>query len=270
VVAYIGKLGALAPFHCPSDIGIESSRPSSEETTGNGRVVEYRAPASRRRWSADIGTATPGQIAGLQSVVQGSKPPWVFVEPYAQVTNMLSPEQSVLDPGSWYGPGFSEGGSAVAADGIFALRTLNHPTGGTVDFGYRKGVTDHPVVVSGVPVTWSAYLRGAGVLAVAFRNSSGGYIGVSETRGYSHGALTRMDITRTPPAGAVSARVWATGATQAALPALSWTPAVGAWAIGRGCNRVTVRGFDEAVQLAVRDQPGLRRSSIRFTAIELG
>jgi hypothetical protein len=159
---------------------------------------------------------------------------------------------------------------AVSVDGVMAPRSVAHATGGTVDFGYRAGVADRPVVVPGVPVTASVYVRGTGVLGLSWRDWSGAVISES-TAAYANASMARASrINRTPPAGAASVRFWATGVLQAAMPALSWTPDLAPWSIGRGCNRVTVDGLSEAVQLAVIADPYMRRSGISFTVREVG
>ncbi len=269
MTAYLGPVGSLASFKCPSAVSIDQTRPASYRTTLGGRVKAQRGPLSRRQWSVDISTATPEQVANLHAMVEAGIPPWVWVEPYAQVTNLLSPEQSVLMPGTFSGTGVLEGG-AVSVGGVMSPRSVLHATGGTVDFGYRTGVPDRPVVVPGVPVSVSAYVRGAGILGLSWRDWSGAVIS-EQTAAYSNAALARVSMANlTPPAGAATVRVWATGALQAAMPALSWTPVLAPWSIGRGCNRAVVDGLSEAVQLAVIDEPSLRRSGISFTVREVG
>ncbi|WDF32255.1 hypothetical protein PTW37_10250 [Arthrobacter agilis] len=217
----------------------------------------------------DLSTATPAEAANLQALVEGGKPPWVWVEPYAQVTNLLSPGQSVLAAGTWSGAGFVEGGAVLSADGVFSPRSVLHPTGGTVDFGYRSGAMDRPAVVPDQIVRFSAYLRGTGTLRVSFRDWAGQILKETQAS-YSSTTLARASVASLPPAGAVSCRVWVTGALQAALPAFTWTADLAAWSVGRGCNRVSVDGLSEAVQLAVADSPALRRSAITFTIREVG
>lgn len=269
MTAYLGAAGSLVPFKCPSSVGIGAARPSSARLTLGGRVKVQRGALSRREWSVDIGTATPDEIANLQALELGGTPPWVWVEPYAQVTNMFSPEQSVLLSGTYSGAGWVEGG-AVSVDGASAPRSASHSTGGTVDFGFRGGVSDRPVVVSGVPVTVSVYARGAGVFGVSWRDWANAVISESTTA-YSSATLTRQSRAGlVPPAGAATARVWVTGAFQVAMPALSWTRDLGVWSVGRGCNRVVLEGLSEAVQIAAVSDPSLRRSGLSFTVREVG
>lgn len=270
MTAYLGPAGSLASFTCPSSVSIDQARPASYRTTLGGRVKAQRGPQQRRAWSVDIGTATPAQVANLQAMAEGGKPPWVWVEPYAQVTNLLSPAQSVTMPGTWSGTGVVEGG-AVNVGGVMSPRSVSHSTGGYVDFTFRSaGVADQPAVIPGVPVSVSVYVRGAGDLGISWRNYAGTAIS-SNQKAYTHGTLSRVSMVNLiPPAGAVSAYIWVSGFTQAAMPALTWTPALADWSVGRGCNRVTVDGLSEAVQLAVVADKSLRRSGISFTIREVG
>lgn len=269
MTAYLGPLGLLASFKCPSASSSDQSRPATYRTTMGGRVKAQRGPLSRREWSVDIGTATPGQVANLLSIVEAGTPPWVWVEPYAPVTNLLTPEQSVLAAGTWSGTGVVEGGSAVASDGVISPRTLLHATGASMGFALRDGAIDSPPVLPGVPIVFSVYIRGAGSLTISYRDWSGAIL-TEPNVSYSNAAFARASYQSTPPAGAASAHVRVSGALQAGNPALTWTPDVAEWSLGRGCNRAVVDGLSEALQLAVVDEPSLRRSGISFTVREVG
>lgn len=197
-------------------------------------------------------------------------PPWVWVDPYAQVTNMFSPEQSVLLPGSWVGADSYEGGTAVTTDGVFAVRTLTSLAGGSMDFGYRDGVADHPAVVPGTPVTASVFARGAGSVHLAFLDWAGAVLGAELPAVYSHAGLSRVSVTATPPDGAATARLRVTGASQTAMPALTWTSDLAEWSTGHGCNRVVIQGLSESVSYATTSALGLRRTGLNFTVREVG
>lgn len=269
--AWIGPVGGLVEvLQYKGGLSVETARPSSTKATLGGRVKVQRGPRSRRVWSASVDGVSPVEAAGLLSLEAGSTPPWVWVDPYAQVTNMLSPEQSVLSAGSWFGADAYEGGAAVTADGLLAVRTLTSLAGGSMDFAYRDGAPDYPAVVEGVPVTGSAYVRGTGSVHVEFLDWSGAVIGTEFTATYTHGDLARASVTATPPEGATSARLYVTGASQAAMPALTWTPAVAGWSTGHGCNRAIVEGLSEAIEFASATDPDMRWQSLNFTVREIG
>lgn len=268
--AYLGPVGGLVSLGGMSAPGIKMIRESSDKVTLGGRLKTQRAARPRREWSVSThGLLKPQDTAAVLALEMGGVPPWVWVEPFAQVTNVYSPEQSLLMPGTFSGAGVVEGG-AVSVDGVTSPRSVLHASGGTVDFGYRAGAADRPAVVPGLPVTVSAYIRGTGVLGVSWRDWSGGIISESTTA-YSNPVLARASrVNRTPPPGAATVRFWATGVLQAAMPAISWTPDLAAWSIGRGCNRAVVDGLSEAVKLAVIAEPYMRRSGISFTVREVG
>lgn len=267
--AYLGPAGGLVPFRCPSAVGINTDRAQSFKTTLAGRVKVQQGPVTRRQWQVELGSATPQEIANLQALVEAGTPPWVWVEPYAQVTNLFTPEQSTLASGTWSGSGMSEAG-AVTVGGIQSPRSVAHADGGRVTLGFRDGVAARPPVVPGVPVSVSAYVRGAGWLVVSWRGWDGGELS-SEPVSYDHAAMRRVSLTnRTPPAGAASAEVSISGMRQAAMPCLSWTSEAPAWSIGRGCTRAVAEGLSESVQSAVRDLPYRRRSALSFTVREVG
>lgn len=266
MLAYLGPSGGLVPFKCPSSVEISGERPASYRVTLGGRVKGFRGAKSRRAWSAGIGTATPSEISALQALIEYGTPPWVWVEPYAMVTNLLHPEQSVLLPGTWIGSA-TVGGAGVTADGTRFGRSLI--ASGNVDLHCRASGYDRLPVVPGVPVSASVYGSGTGYVRLVWLNSAGGFISNSDGAS-STGTLTRRTIGATPPANAVSAQLVSVGLTQITLPAYTFTKTPAVWSIGRGCNRVSVDGLSEAVQMAVADDPSMRRSSISFTVREVG
>lgn len=268
--SYLGPIGGMVPFeYYKGGLDVSADRPVKSIRTLGGRVKVQRGPLSRRTWSVSLDHLNPAELSALTALEMGGTPPFVFVEPMARVTNLFSPEQSVLMPGTFSGAGVVAGGS-VNVGGVMAPRSVLHASGGTVDFGYRDGVADRPVVVPGVPVTVSAYVRGTGLLGVSWRDWSGAVISES-TAAYSNATLARSSMVNlVPPANAATVRFWATGMLQAAMPALSWTPAVQSWAVGRGCNRVILEGLSEGINRVIYAAPDQSRSSLSFTVREVG
>ncbi|GAA1110472.1 hypothetical protein HNR24_000378 [Nesterenkonia jeotgali] len=269
MTAYLGPAGGLVPFRCPSAVSITTERAQSFKTTLGGRVKVQRGPVTRRQWQVELGSATPQELANLQALVEAGTPPWVWVEPYAQVTNLFTPEQSTLAPGTWSGNGATEGGAVAVADAM-APRSIMHPSGGAITLGLRFGSADRPPVRPGVPLSVSAAVRGSGVLTAHWHNWQGSAIG-SATKSFSYSEMGRALLENiNPPAAAQSVRVVVTGAQQVAMPCLTWTPDAPPWSMGRGCTRAVEDGLSEAVQAAVRDAPSMRRSSLSFTVREVG
>lgn len=268
--AWIGPPGGLVEIlHYKGGLSVSQERAQSTRTTLGGRVKVQRGPRVRREWSASTPHADPNEAASFLALIQAGTPPWAWVDPYAQVTNMFTPEQSTLVPGSWAGSGWSQGG-AVLVDGLQAPSSVSHPSGATVDFGFRNGSSDRPAVIPGLPVSASAVLRGSGGFGIQWVDWSGATIG-SATTSYNNPSLARVSVeNRVPPAGAARARLFASGALQAAMPCLSWTPEASKWSMGRGCTRAVVEGLSEDIQEASSWDVARRRSALSFTVREVG
>lgn len=267
--AWIGPKGGLVEvLQYRGDLSVQADRPSRSLTTLGGRVKVQRGVRARRVWDAGVEGLTPAESASLLSLEAGGEPPWTWVDPYAQVTNVLTPEQSLVMPGTWSGTDVVEGG-AVTVDGVRSPRSVSHSAGGFVDFTYRSaGEPDQPAVIPGLPVSVSVYVRGSGDLGISWRDYTNTPIS-SNQKSYTHADMARVSMVNLiPPAGAVSAYIWVSGFTQAAMPALTWTKALTAWGPGRGCNRVVVEGLSEAVQQA--SSTGESYSAVSFTIREVG
>jgi hypothetical protein len=268
--AFLGTAGSLIelPIYNAKPT-VSHDRTVSTKRTLGGRVKVQRGARPRRAWTVTSERLTPAESAAMMALELGSTPPWVWVEPLARVTNLLSPEQSVLAPGTWSGTGVVEGGS-VKIGAAYSPRSVSHSAGGTVNFAFRDGEADRPAVVPGIPVSVSAYLRGSGDLGISWRDYGNAVIS-SNQKSYSNSSLGRVSMVNlVVPAGAATAHIWATGFTQAAMPALTWTKALADWSVGRGCNRVVVEGLSEAGQEALYADPGASRSGLSFTIREVG
>ena len=268
MTAYLGPAGNLVGFACPSEEQIEQAdNVSTEVTLGGVRKAQYgqRAP---RAWQVGISTATPEQISGLTGLLRGlyGPPPWVYVGPWAQVSNLLDPASSMLLPGSWAGFG-AAGGPITLADGTRPNYHILNSTGGEIRL---PAVPAFP----GVDVTGSVYAAGEVEFTASldFKDRAGGNI-VSRSVRFNQAVgldLQRSALTATAPAGAVAVMLRLNGALRAALPAVTWTPEAEAWQAGEGAPKVVARGMSKAVQLAVRQEKSMRRVSASFTLEEVG
>jgi hypothetical protein len=273
VSSYIGPYGQLVEFKCPSSLEVSAEARSSFETTLGGRVVEQRGPRGRRTWQASLATAMPSQVAGLEALEMGAlgPPPWVWVPPNAQSQNLLSPDSSVLMPGT-YSTTATPGGSITATDGVFVARTALLPPNDSVILGSRDSLAEGIPVIPGHVITGSVYGSGlGGSLRLIFRDAGGSFLTQPST---PLGAdFSRVKVTDVAPEGAVDAlvRVYSgSNAARTGAPAATWTTELMPWSIGRGCNRATVDGLSESLQMAVRDAPVMNRSAYQFTVRELG
>ncbi|NOJ59763.1 hypothetical protein [Arthrobacter sp. 260] len=236
-----------------------------------GAVYEQRGPRGRRQWSVDIGTATPQEIAMLGALVDGfyGPPPWVFVGPMQMVTNLLSPEQALLDTGTYStGTTITQGGAGTTADGLRYGRSLNVSGGAEVALHRRDSQTERLPVVPGIPVTASIYGSGGAAIRLDWISNTGGFIS-NVTSAAGSGSWTRRVLKATPPSNAAGAQMVVVGATGFTMPAFTWTTDTAPWSPGKGSNAVTVDGLAEAVQMAVQDAPNMRRGSASFTIQEL-
>lgn len=268
--AWIGPPGGLVEIlQYKGGLSVSQERAQSTRTTLGGRVKVQRGPRVRREWKASTPYASAVGTAGFLALLEVGEPPWLWVDPYAQVTNLFTPEQSTLAPGSWSGDGLVEGG-AVTVEGLTVPRSVSHPSGGTITFGMRDGSPDQPPVVPGVRVSVSVSVRGTGALTLHWLNWQGASIG-SASQSYNHSTMASASIEgRMPPPGAVSARLVATGAGQAAMPCFTWTPAAPAWSKGRGCTRAIVESVSENVEMANLEDKARRFSALSFTVREVG
>lgn len=270
--AYLGPKDAMIPFKCPSALQSSAPQRSTMVRLLDGPVFEQRGPRGRREWSVDIGTARPEEVALLGALVDGfyGPPPWVFVGPMGMVTNLLSPEQALLDTGTYStGTGITSGGAGFTADGLRFGRSLNVSGGAEVSLHRRDGATERLPVVELVPVVASVYASGTASIRIDWINNVGTFMS-NVTSTATTGAYTRRQLKATPPAGATGAQIIVVGATGITMPAFTWTPDLAPWSPGRGSSKVTVDGLSEAVQMAVIEDPNMRRSSTSFTVQELG
>lgn len=275
--AYIGPMGRLVKFKCPSGLEVTSEPRSSFRTTMGGRVVEQRGPRGRRTWQASFATATPAEVAGLEALSMGvmGRPPWVWVPPDAMSVNALTPNESLLHS-SVIGASVVPGPARTAADGFYSFSTVTIPAGQLTYVTERarsNGAARGVPVIPGELYTVSAYGAGTGgTLRALFRNAGGSLL-VTPSAAFT-GDFTRRSITWRAPAGATNVLLEAAAPSGAVLsfgaPSVTWTDAPQPWAVGRGCSSATVEGLEESLQLAVRGSESINRSAYSFNVRELG
>ncbi|MHA7275370.1 hypothetical protein ACX80O_02385 [Arthrobacter sp. Hz1] len=272
MTAFVGMAGNLLTLEEVDVVDITQTRPRSERMTLDGTINEQRGKTSRRQWNIGLGSSTAAELASLQALELGAfgPPPWVWVEPYAQVTSLLSPEQAVLLDGSFpTSADVKPGGAGITADGIPFGRSVNITNGADVFLHYRRSTPDRLAVRPKIPVVGSVYASGNAYLKIEFFNAVGTFIG--EVSGAAVlGNLSRRITAAVAPDGSATAQLRVYGATQLTLPAFTWTREAAPWAVGRGCNRVSLLGLSEAVEAASVDVDAFRRSAMKLTARELG
>lgn len=248
-----------------------------------GGGVRYRERRNRpgREWRVQISDARVDEIAHVEHLVTATVGPYVWVDSYAQVTNLLLPEESV---GNATTPSLAFGGTEPMAgrlDEVVTTVRSNPAAGGGAQGIVRVGSVPVPPAWSRRKVTASALLstnRAAGAYVVLdWLNGQGQQVG----SGVAGNAVTGMDglrrstVTAAPKPGAVSCRISIVYAERIARPQITWTDGPVDWGIGGGAHRVTIHSLERSRGLAVPDQggrsmAGLRRTGLSFTVREVG
>lgn len=271
--SYLGPLGRMIEFKCPSALEVSADPRSSFQTTMGGRVVEQRGPRGRRTWQASLATATPEQVAGLEALMLGAmgSPPWVWVPPSARSVNGLTPTTSILAAGTYQAAAIP-GGPFVATDGVLVPATITMVQVNSSFTGEQEGGRFYGApVVPGQVVTGSYYASGAGRMELVFRDLAHAELLVVPTQFAPD--FQRVSATAVAPAGAVQALLRfsaVTGPVRVGAPAITWTDTVQPWGIGRGCLKATADGLAESLQMAALGSPGMNRSAYQFTVREVG
>lgn len=276
-MAYLGTLGRLVELRGINSQQVEAEDRYTFQTTLEGRTKAQVRPIGRRKW--DLGTKDTTRaedLAAIMSFANGAwgPGPFVFVSADAPVTNLLSPGVASCDPSEKWG--VVTVGAPMRVEGAWTGRSYVANGSPNIFFGTQAAGAAVPgervPVIPGDTVTGSVYLLGAGAYCrVAFYNSADVLISqVNSTVAGSAAAPVRSWVSAVVPAGAVSCRVLAIGATQAARPSVTWTDALFPWADGQGCPKAVMHGASRSLVLASRDLRGGRYSNIGFTVTEVG
>lgn len=274
-MAWIGPLGALVEVRTPRGLAPSVARATTYRTTLGGVRKAHQAPRALRQLAVDLSYSTPEQVATLAALVSGEYGPGPFwyVDPWAAVTNLLTPAASTLEPGSWTMTGTVVAAGAVPlVGGGRAGRSLAlASTADQVFLPRRNGARDDVPVVPGRRVTASVYATGAAVsVRIQWVDTAGAGISIATAVGSFAGpALGRVAVTATPPAGAAAMYVVAFGASRIARPAVTWTDEARGWYPGQGMPRCLVSGLDTNVVLAHDDTAG-QGAQHTFAVTEVG
>lgn len=268
--AFLGQLGRLIPIYSNPSMGVSGIPERTFQTTLEGRLKAQVKPVGRRSWDLSAAYASPGELAALMDFATGiwGNGPFVWVSPTAPSINLLSPEVASCGQAAVVGAGVSVVGPLLLPDGSWAGRSLSNPSPSPTLF---FGPSDVPVI-AGNKVTASAYLVGAGArCGVQFRDAAGAVISstYSPQSGVA-GVVTRLFVTATAPANAVSCVVFGSDATQGARPALTWTGELMEWGAGEGCAKAIVEAVDRTALTGSTLSFGRRDSDLSFTIREVG
>lgn len=271
---WLGHPGALHPILLHVGEHKRSTQPRTvlSETLG-GRVLAQLSPrrTAPRVWSIGGPSELVKDIAVLDEVLSGLRPPYVWVEPWAQVTNLLTPRSSLWQDAADAQSTVSLAGRQPLDGGGYAATSVvqSNPA--------LQIVSGAAPVVPGVPFTVGAWVAGTNArINAQFMDSSG--VAISSVAGNTvSGAdvLRRSFRTFTPaqvPANAAAVRMWTTNVSVAARAQVTWTSGPVDWAIGGGVSQVIVTDSSSAPTWSVPDPSFAhgRRTDVSFTVTEIG
>lgn len=244
---------------------------------GGGQQIRVGRKRALRSWKVSIPDATVADIKPLRTLLASTLPPYVWVDPWAQVTNLLTPEQSVLGSTT---PQLPMAGSYYIAGSDLRGWASYRPNPGAAG-GALGAVTIGPAPCppwwAGRKVTASALLatnRGGGANAVLeYLDGTGNVLadGGTVNGNYVTGmdGLRRSVATGSVPFGAAACRVRVRYAELIAEPQITWTDIPVDYDVGNGALQVVVHNQSRSLQWSV---PGpdaaLRRQDISFQVTE--
>lgn len=268
---YVGFPGALMGLECVSSLGMR--RPGQTVfSTSAGGSVRALLPARRepRAWSVSTTLLRPDEVAPLMELITTTRllPKVCWVSPWAMVTNLLTPEASMMESSLT-----TTVGRFPLVEGGFVLQA-----GAAVPSIVTK--VGAALVYPGLPVTVSIYAAGDQPVLLTARllDTNGGSVSTHPVSLPAPGlaALSRVSVTIPDvPVSAVMVAVEVQGATLLARPAVTWTGGVREWGIGDGCHSAVLESPDAEVDL-ISDEPSSARNhfprlqSVSFSVVEVG
>lgn len=269
--AFIGPLGGLIEATQWQEKQSVSTGTAPSFFTGldGARTAFVQPPSGRalREWDVSMSGARPEQAAAFQTLVLGGmgQGPFVFADPLAQVTNLLTPRQSVMDPTllSTSSPQSNITSATLEGDPAGLVPT----TASAGYWGYNTPVNPQK------PVTLSLTVQGSA--SVAFRVMRRDWTASRLTQAkVSSTQPQRVSLTLAPPfdqdAVMCGFAVTATTLTLISRPQITWTDGPMPWAVGRGASQVVVHSMKEAFDRASPWTGGERRIDYSATVTEVG
>lgn len=269
--AWIGPLGSLIEFKCPSAVESSSEDPHVYFRPLGGDVAVTRlGDGTRPRvWDVSVSAARPDHVAALEALAVGAFGPgsFVFVPPAAETQNMLGRRDAMClgTPGSGYV--LDVGGTPVLTTEGYAGASYSatSQTPATLTLG------DAPVM-PGLPITgkvWAQTITGAtATLQLVFYTAGNAQVGASEVVSSSDTAGTYLSTTMTAPADAAYVRLRASGAVLT-HPQITWTGEPRTWAPSKASANVIVSPLSDALRRATGAAGEEQIADHRFTVTEL-
>lgn len=276
---WIGHPGSLLPIvdrggeSVSDDVEVKASAPS----LGGGVRVRVSRGRPGRSWSLSIPTAHSDDVGHVRTLQSATLPPYQLVTAHAQVSNVLTPDRSVLR--SLLSGSVSLAGAWPIADGggWSTITGVNPAAEGGAEGLVRVGPCPIPPGWTGRKVTVTCKvatnLAAGAYVVLDWLDAAGAQVGTGVNGNAVTGmdALRRSTVTAAPPAGAVSCRLGIAYAEVLAEPQVTWTDEpIQEWSIGEGADRVVITGFSRDTTMAVPDQYALRRSNYSLSLMEPG
>lgn len=227
----------------------------------------------RRQWRIGLDLCTPDEVAGLHELLMSPAASLVLVDPWAQVTNVLSPEASMFIGSPVFGdPLQAGGGYGIAGGGHVARHAINPSAQSGGEALVRAGIAP---VRPGSTVTASTYVasRYGATVGIFWFGSSGSVLSLSEASAPAPADVSRLhrvSATYTVPAAAVGAGVVVRHGEYMARAALTWTPHALPWDVGGTALRCVLGEVEEGIEYAMTTPAGQRRTSSSVTVTEVG
>lgn len=229
MAGYIGELGRMHKILWPTPVKVTNPTRYEVQSAPSRRWAFVSSPASarRREWSLEV-TGTNAETAELAQLVAGAfgDGPWVFISDEAAVTNVLTPEESML----------SGVANAGAADGVGGVGARSRTGGGPI------AIAEACPCIPGEPVTVTVDMSGAaGVLVVQPVNAAGQPVGSAVTARPSGELMERVSVVIPAlPLGACAVKIQTRGSTTVTRPQVTWTDGPVPWDMGAGAASVII------------------------------
>lgn len=266
MAGWIGTLGDLTEFKCPSKLSRSGDREMSRFTGLDGTdTVFVGAGRTARTWDVDLSAATPADFMAFELIEHGARGlgPFRFVDPSMASTNMLTPRQSLLAPGTV--PGMLTRTTSV----VPGVGTM--PAVMTIPSSIVRVVSGAPVV-PGRPVTASVWVAAPGTvtLTAPVYDAAGATVDQNTRRvtGLTGGGWASITVTPSEGAARMEVGVMTYTAGPVACPAVTWTDQMTPWAVGQGVAAVVVEPLSVGVLRASSTQQ-LADVSVRIQEVRV-
>ena len=236
-----------------------------------GAAPRYALAATRRQprsWDITLENSLVTEIGALHELATGLTGPFMLVDPWAQVTNVLPVEASTVSAS-----GLPRVGGYDLADGGHVATAAHNPDATSNPMDARVWAGAGPVL-PGRKVTAGLYLGSAfdAYVQLMFVDANNGpisWVDGGTVTGVDR--LRRSTVTGTAPVNAVAAYVLGIRAQYLAQASLTWTDAPTEWGIGGLAQQCVIEEVGDDIHYAVPGpRASMRRLSTSFRVSEVG